>query len=155
MKQPPRSTNPPKRQEKPRLTTDGTDQRFVGAAYSVPRRQAALGSNDAVITPSGRIRIGAQFLATHHVSKDSRARLYWDASTSALAISFTQAPMPSAFPIRILPSKDAHIDARQFFSRHLSDVERTRYVGRYCCEVIPAKEVGITDTDSDVCIVHL
>jgi hypothetical protein len=104
------------------------------------------------VTAAGRIGLSKYFLSKHHIERECRANLYWDAEAHTLAIEFTHQADTAAHPVRFTQRYGGFINATRFFKNQ--QVNPKDYVGRHPYTVSAGSDIGIA-TDSYVFIVQL
>ena len=109
----------------------------------------------SILEVSGRGRIGLNksIISDFGITPQNRAVLYWDKNKKVIVIAFTDATNMDAFPIVFIYDNSAFITAGKFF-RFLS-IPPGKRAGAYKYKTLPAKEVGIADTDANALVVHL
>lgn len=104
------------------------------------------------ITAAGRIGLSKYFLMKHHIQRESRANLYWDAETHTLAIEFTHKTDAAAYPLSFTQRYGGFINAARFFRSQ--QIKPKEHVGRYPYTMSGGTNVGIA-TNAHVFIVDL
>ena len=123
--------------------------RFV-MTPNAPRTRAA---QTVSVTKIGRIDLPKYFVQTHDVRQGTRAQLYWDEDTKRIAIGFVDGDDPTAFPVFLLASGGAYINARRLF--RIRGVRPEEYAQPYTYQQYRAADVGIGDAVKDVFVIEL
>jgi hypothetical protein len=105
------------------------------------------------VTKAGRIGLPKFFLATHGIERGTKAYLYWDSETRAMAIEFTRRADATAFPIVFTRHYGAFINARRFFRIHSLDAGA--HTGRYSYVRETGEAIGLPEAASEVFVVRL
>jgi hypothetical protein len=105
------------------------------------------------VTKAGRIGLPRFFLTTHGIQHGTKANLYWDSDTRAIAIEFTQQVDATVFPIVFTQRYGAFISARRFFRIHSLNVDA--HVGRYPYARETGEAIGLPEAASEVFVVRL
>jgi hypothetical protein len=105
------------------------------------------------ITKAGRIGLSKFFITTQGVRRGTKAYLYWDSDSQAIAIDFTQTNDPAAFPITFTQQYGAFVSAGRFF--RANSLDPRVHKGRYAYSCLDGETLGIADATSNVFIVRL
>jgi hypothetical protein len=122
--------------------------RFRLSPYNQPRVIEGIS-----VTKTGRIGLPKFFLSRHGVERGTKAYLYWDAETRAIAIEFARQNDATAFPIVFTQSYGAFINARRFFRTHNLDAGAQK--GRYAYARETGEAIGLPEPASEVFVISL
>jgi hypothetical protein len=105
------------------------------------------------VTQAGRIGLPKFFLTTQGIQPGTKAYLYWDEESQAIAIEFTQQGDATAFPIVFTQGYGAFITARRFFQAH--GLKTDAHAGRYAYVRKTGAAIGLLEARSSVFVIRL
>ncbi len=105
------------------------------------------------VTKAGRIGLPKFFLTTHGIQQGTKAYLYWDSETRAMAIEFTRRADATAFPIVFTQHYGAFINGRRFFRIH--NLDAGAHTGRYSYVRETGEAIGLPEAASEIFVVRL